>query len=548
MLVNNDIACRMSDGTWLYADVYRPAATGRFPVIITRTPYQKETERFTERAHYFAERGYVYVIQDVRGKGKSEGTFYPFFNEARDGYDTLTWAAEQHWSNGCIGTIGASYGAWTQWLTAILDHPNLHAMLVEASPPDFFQCVPYERGALSLTLFGWLLQLAAKPEQTTAQIDWQSVLSFRPLSGMDRACGRHIQAWQDWLVHDREDEYWRAIAFNRSVQDIHVPVFHRSGWYDDVLVGTLANYSTMCRGKGSRTGPELQKLCIGPWPHRLNSTSKYGKIDFGERGIIDLFAEQMKWFDFWLKGLSSGVESEHPVRYHLMGANRWCDDVQWPPSRASALRLFLHSTGGANTRKGNGRIDATTPGAEPADEFTYDPAHPAPFITDPGWTQLGGPDDYAAVEEREDVLVYSTTPLEHDIAVVGPITVYLFAASSAVDTDFVARLLDVRPDGYVMRLNDGIVRAQFRHSLSDPVPIVPNRVYEYCINCWATAYVFGKGHRIRLEISSSEFPRFDPNLNTGRPIRDDEEGVVARQTIYHDREHLSHLIVYVLAH
>jgi len=539
--IDRDIPVKMSDGACLYADVYRPMTLRSCPTIITRTPYLKETERFTKRAQYFADHGYAYVIQDVRGRGHSDGEFYPFFNEAKDGYETLTWAADQTWSNGSLGTIGASYGAWTQWLTAPLRHPNLVTMISEASPPDFFQCLPYQGGAFSLPLLSWLAELDRSVDHEAGSVDWDSVLMKRPLRELDKACGHDLNAWRDWLDHDSDDEYWAKIAFNRDMDLIRLPVFHISGWYDDVLTGSLINYSQM------RTATHFpQKLLIGPWPHRLNTTSKYGSIDFGPAGLIDLFDVQRKWFDYWLKDLPVRLIREAPVTFFMMGKNEWRNERQWPPPSVRMQKFYLSSNGHANSVGGDGRLDATMPIADRHDDFNYDPMKPVPFLTQPGWMQLGGPDDYRGVELREDVLVYSTSPLEDDLAIAGPLMVCLFAASSARDTDFTARLLDVHPDGYAMRLNDGVVRARFRSSYSEPSLLVPEQVYEYHVDCWATAHVFRKDHRVRIEISSSAFPRFDPNLNTGSPIGIDVTPVIARQKIHHGSRHPSHVILPVL--
>ncbi len=534
----------MRDGTRLYADVYRPKA-GKNPAIVTRIPYLKETDRFVEKARYFASVGYAYVVQNVRGRGNSEGRFYPFFNEAADGYDTLTWAASQQWCDGTVGTIGASYGAWTQWLCAAARPPNLAAMIVEASPPDFCQCLPYQGGALSLPMLLWLVQLDGKLDQDITPINWDYVLRQRPLRKLDILCGRRIQAWQDWLTHDREDEYWLQVKFSRAFHSIRVPVFHISGWYDDVLTGTLLNYEGMLASPENGSN-RLQKMLIGPWPHRINTTSRFGTIDFGENGIIDLFEVQRRWFDHWLKQRSACMPPEPPVQFYVMGPNAWSYDNSWPPTRTVIAPFYLHSRGKSNTSGGDGLLDQEFPGAEPADEYVYDPYNPVPFLKDPGWLQVGGPDDYSEVEKREDVLVYSSPPLEEDIQIAGPLIVKLFASTSAVDTDFVARVLDAMPSGFVMRLNDGIVRARFRCSLANPAAIRPGVVHEYTIDCWATSYVFRKGHRIRVEISSSIFPKFDPNLNTGRPTGEATEGVRAVQTIFHNREYPSRLLLPVV--
>jgi uncharacterized protein len=541
--VDRDVAIRMSDGVCLYADIYRPAGVRSCPTIVTRTPYKKETERFTVRARYFAEHGYAFVIQDVRGCGRSQGEFYPFFHEARDGYETLTWASEQTWSTGVLGTIGASYGAWTQWLAATFKHPNLVTMISEASPPDFFQCLPYQGGAFSLPLLSWLAELDRNAPQVSHAVDWNAVLRKRPLRELDAACGHDLPAWRDWLLHDREDDYWARVAFNRQMDSIRLPVFHISGWFDDVLIGSLTNYSRMLSA-----GRFRQKLLVGPWPHRLNTTSTYGTIDFGAAGIVDLLAIQKEWFDRWLKSAPAAPDAEAPVTFFVMGENQWRNERQWPPASVRMEKLYFASAGRANTRGGDGRLEKSAPVADLYDEFSYDPLNPTPFLTDPGWIQLGGPDDYREVELREDVLVYSTPPLHENLRITGPLSVRLFAASSACDTDFTARLLDVYPDGYSMRLNDGIVRARFRSSLSDPSPIVTDRIYEYEIDCWATSHVFQKDHRVRIEISSSAFPRFDPNLNTGLPIASDCTAIIARQRIHHGSRYPSHVVLPVVDH
>jgi putative CocE/NonD family hydrolase len=258
---------------------------------------------------------------------------------------------------------------------------------------------------------------------------------------------------------------------------------------------------------------------------------------------LDLFAIQREWFDRWLKSVPASPGAKARVTFFVMGENQWRNEEQWPPASLRMEKFYLASEGSANTRGGDGRLEKSAPVNDRYDEFSYDPLNPAPFLTDPGWIQLGGPDDYREVELREDVLVYSTPPLENELRITGPISVRLFAASSACDTDFTARLLDVFPDGYVMRLNDGIVRARFRSSLSEPSPIVPNRVYAYEIDCWATSHVFQRGHQVRIEISSSAFPRFDPNLNTGLPIGGDCTAISARQRIHHGSRYPSHVVL-----
>lgn len=540
--VEFNVAVRMRDGTQLAADIYRPRYGRRFPVLLLRTPYLKSKEDLVARACYFAERGYAFVIQDVRGRGDSDGKFYPFVHEAQDGYDSITWAGKQLWSNGKVGMIGSSYSAWAQWLCAPLGNRHLRAMLVEACPPDFFENLPYQHGVLCLAMYPWLVYVDGRMNQPIEGINWNELLRKRPLKTLDALCGRRLRAWQDWLKHDRYDAYWHRISFARWMEQIRVPVFHITGWYDDVLIGSLTNFKRM-KGRGRKQSPPRQKLLIGPWPHKVNTTTRFGPIDFGPEGLIDLNQAEMRWFDFWLKGEQNGIASGPPVRLFVLGENKWRDEDDWPLPDAHEVEYYFHSKGGANTTAGDGRLDQTPPGDEPPDEYTYDPADPVPFIMDPGFAQVGGPDNYREVEARPDVLVYTTAPLREEVEVTGPVKVRLYAASSARDTDFTAKLLDVFPDGYAMRLNDGIVRGRFRESIRKPTPLIPGRIYEYWIDCWAISNLFRKGHRIRVEISSSAFPKFEPNLNTGRPIAFDKKGVRARQTIFHDKDHPSCIIL-----
>lgn len=540
--VDFNVSLRMRDGVQLAADIYRPRGGRRFPVVLLRTPYLKSREDLVARARYFAERGYAFVIQDVRGRGDSDGTFYPFVHEAQDGHDSITWAGKQRWSTGKVGMIGSSYSAWAQWLCAPLGNRYLRAMLVEACPADFFENLPYQHGVLCLAMLPWLVYVDGRTNQPIDRIQWNELLRHRPLKALDDLCGRRLQVWQDWLKHNRYDTYWQRMSFAGRMGEIRVPVFHVTGWYDDVLVGSLLNSRGMKAQHGKQVPPR-QKLLIGPWPHQVTSTTRFGAIDFGSDGLIDLNQVEMRWFDFWLKGEQNGIASEAPVRLFVLGENRWRDESDWPLPDAENVEYYFHSDGGANTAGGNGRLDQTPPGDEPPDEYIYDPADPVPFIMDPGFAQVGGPDDYREVEARPDVLVYTSAPLGEDVEVTGPIKVRLYAASSARDTDFTAKLLDVFPDGYAMRLNDGIVRARFRTSIRRPTPIVPGRIYAYEIDCWAVSNLFRTGHCIRVEISSSAFPKFEPNLNTGRPIALDRRGVRARQTIFHDKDYPSCIVL-----
>ena len=326
-----------------------------------------------------------------------------------------------------------------------------------------------------------------------------------------------------------------------------MPILHISGWYDDEQIGTPLNFAGMVAHGGTEDARRSQKLLMGPWPHNVTAQpTKLGDVDFGTSAKLDLPAVLMRWYDHWLKGLDTGLMSEPPVRIFVMGSNTWCDEKEWPPARARTVKYFLHGRGRANSLYGDGTLSTAEPSEEPPDRYTSDPARPVPFITEPTFAQIGGPDDYRSVERRDDVLVYTTEPLTADIEVTGPVRVRLHAASSAPDTDFMAKLIDVWSDGYAQRLCEGMVRARFREGMERPSPIEPGRVYGYDIDCWNTSQLFKSGHRIRLEVASSAFPKYDRNPNTGAPLGKTAELKSADQVIHHNRERASYLLVLVV--
>jgi putative CocE/NonD family hydrolase len=533
--IEYDQRVKMRDGVHLSADVFRPDAPGRFPVILVRTPYDNASPGYAQQGLFWASRGYVYVVQDVRGRGESEGEFYPLVYEAADGYDTQTWCGTAPWSNGKVGTTGGSYLGWTQVYSAGLRNPHLAAMVSIVTPPDPTRNFPVQHGAYSPTTVSWLAYVSGKTLQDTSHIDLMAAYRTLPLRDMDEAFGRNIRAWKDWLDHPTLDDYWKEQSYQDQLLDATVPILHVSGWYDDVLVGTTENYVNMTTRAAAPEARERQWLLIGPWGHRVNSSRRIGDIDFGPDALIDFDAVQLRWFDHWLKGEDNGVPSDPKVRVFVMGENKWRDESEWPIARMRPVEYFLHSGGRANSLFGDGRLDTIPPGEEPPDEFRYDPENAVPFITEPNFSQVGGPDDYRPVERRDDVLVYSTSALTEPLEVCGPLRVRLHAASSARDTDWTAKILDVHPSGFAQRLNDGIVRARYRQSMEKESFLEPGRVEDYEIDAWSTCVLLERGHQLRLEISSSAFPKFDRNLNTGGPIGRETKGIVAEQTVYHDR-------------
>ena len=534
----------MRDRTELSADIYRPQAPGRFPVLLNRTPYTKTGASTLQIAKYFVSNGYVYVAMDVRGRGDSDGTFVPYRNDGQDGYDAIEWLAVQEWSTGKIGTLGGSYNGAIQWLTAVKQPPHLTTMIVLASPSDPF--VEWPTGQPLPMDISWYHFTAGHVAQNMTAVDWKKLYEHLPLITMDEAMGRPNRFWKEKIEHAKLDSWWEDLRYQNKYERVRVPVLNISGWYDDELVGTPLNFIGVTAKGATPEVRRSQKLLVGPWPHAINSSTKLGQLDFGPTAVIDLNGYWLRWFDYWLKGIDNHVMSEPPVRIFVMGENVWRNENEWPISRTQWTKYYLHSNGHANTLNGDGKLSTIEPTTEPEDNYSYDPAKPVPFITDATFAQLGGPDDYRPVEERPDVLVYTSEPLTEDMEVCGPIRVRLVAASSARDTDFMAKLLDVWPNGFAQRLNDGMVRARFREGMDKPSLIEPGRAYTYDLDLWNTCQLYRKEHSIRLEVSSSAFPKYDRNLNTGDKLGQSTRMEVAQQKIFHDRDRLSYVVIPVV--
>lgn len=572
IIVERNVEAAMRDGVILRANVYRPDVPEKLPVLLQRTPYNKDASA-ADFALLSAERGYAVVIQDTRGRWASDGEHYPMRDEFEDGYDTVQWVAAQPWANGKVGMWGGSYVGWTQWAAALMRPPALKAIFPLVTFTDLYADLLHPGGAFALgVLASWSLAAGAsmailrkdasaeeKARLTDELADALDGLAkgttFRtlPISAMPLVSRTDlVRGYSDFVSHPRRDAFWDRFDIRRRIGQIAVPAYHLGGWYDIFADGTVQNYVDMRRSAATEEARRGQKLIMGPWLHGpLNGL--VGEVDFGYRaGDVSVFhyGIMWRWFDYWLKGEANGIMDEPPVRIFVMGRNRWRDENEWPLARTVYTPCYLHSAGRANTLNGDGALSFEKPASEAPDQYQYDPRDPVP--TRGGglccWAAAlaAGAFDQRAIEAREDVLVYTSAFLERDLEVTGPISVRLWASSSAADTDFTAKLVDVYPCGYARNVADGIVRARFRRGTHEEHPLTPGAIEEYTLDLGPTSTVFLAGHRLRLEISSSNFPRFERNPNTWHDVASEQEMVVAKQTIYHDAQHPSHIVLPII--
>jgi hypothetical protein len=533
----------MRDGTGLAANLFRPGGEGPFPTILMRTPYGKGDDQHAQ-ARAFVEAGYAMVIQDCRGRGDSQGLWDPFRFDADDGFDTQEWVGRQPWCNGKIGTAGGSYVGWTQWAAAPLGSSYLKAMVPVVPFCNAYDNA-YEGGAFQLALlmnWGATVGGAKLPADRTAEM-----FRFLPLNRFDDQLDKKVFYLEDWVEHPVDDEYWRQRGIGREAyDDVTVPVLNIGGWYDIFSKVTLEMTDRVRNESRNRLVRRNQFAVIGPWGHGVGGR-KVGELDFGPSAVKDLGQLQREWFDYWLRDVDTNVEEWPAYQIFVMGANRWRGENEWPLARTQYTPYFLHSQGNADAIDGDGVLSTVQPSTSGSDTFTYDPNDPVPTT---GGNNLGGapigPFDQTAVQQRPDVLVYTTAPLAEAVEVTGPVKMILFASSTARDTDFTAKLVDVHPDGKAYNLCDGIIRARWRESRREPTLIEPGQVYRYAIDLWVTSNLFAAGHRIGVEVSSSNFPRFDRNLNTGLPFGTDTQGQIAIQTIFHGADQASHLLLPVI--
>ena len=557
VLVERGVPATMRDGTVLRSDIYRPKAPGRYPVLLQRTPYNKASG--VEFGYRAAARGYIVVVQDVRGRYTSEGEWYTFKHESQDGYDTIEWAAALPNSDGRVGMFGGSYVGATQMLAAIAHPPHLAGICPVVTASNYHSNWAYQGGAFEQWFNeSWTSGLAQDTvnrlvgKQTNALQGSTSLplTSYRLFNGpVDSSLTTLAPYFLDWLAHPTYDSYWKQWSIEDHYADIAVPALHTAAWYDIFQAGSLQNYQGIKLHAANETAKRGQHLLVVIGGH-AGSGRHIGQVDFGSAADYKQDQVTLAWYDYLFKGVKNELSSK-PVRLFVMGANKWRDEDDWPLQRAQSTKYFLHSKGGANSVRGDGTLSPEPPqGGETADHFTYNPSKPVPTIGGPlccdGLHLPPGPRDQRPVEARNDVLVYTTDPFSQETEVTGPVLLDLYFQSSAVDTDFTAKLVDVWPNGFAQNLTEGILRTSFRNSQEAQELLNPGQIYEIRVDLWSTSNVFLSGHRLRLEVSSSNFPRFDRNLNTGHISANDTQWTSATNTVLHDAAHPSTLILPVI--
>jgi putative CocE/NonD family hydrolase len=598
VLAGKDTMIAMRDGVRLATDIYRPARNGaavegKFPAILERTPYGKD--RLAGVANYFAPRGYVVVLQDVRARYKSEGRWRPLRDDPNDGFDTAKWIGAQPWSDGGIGTVGTSYDGGAQHAMAIANAPYLKAMIPVDAMSDFGRYGVRHNGAFELRWFSWVFTLGNSAETQSAPAAAARAASDPAAAAALVDLGTHVRDYvrglplrpgttplkfapdyEAWLIeamrHGDYDDFWKnhgASVVDHLAEYKDIPVYHTTGWYDSwgSQVANL-NYVELRKAKKS-----LQRLIVGPWTHGGQTRSYAGQAQFTADAALDFDAWRLRWFDRWLKGVDNGVDREPPVRIYVMGGGdahktpegrlfvggHWRDEREWPLARTAATSYYLHA---------NGVLSPDPPGTDPPATYSFDPRNPVPTlggnISSEGTLMFQGAADQRCrldfwlcpdsrpLSARNDILVFQTPPLARDMEVTGRLIVKLWAASDSPDTDFTAKLIDVYPPnadfpaGVDLNIGDSIVRARYRNGPGKAELPKPGQPYEFTIEMYPTSLVFQRGHRIRLDISSSNFPRFDVNPNTGEPLNDNRRWQIAKNTVYLDSKRPSRIVLPVI--
>ena len=586
--LKKSVTVPMRDGVRLSTDLYFPKGKDKnLPVILIRTPYNKNTFRDRNQqpqAYKFASHGFIVAIQDSRGKFESEGIYSPpCGQEAEDGFDAVDWCAKQPWSNGKVGTFGCSYPAEVQAAQAPLRHPNLKCMVPQCGPMigaangRYRYWSGFKGGVLDLAAsISWYFRAASKysfkppaglcdeevrkirhffdPGPTNfPDVDFEKLNWHLPIVDIMKEAGSPPNDWEKLITTDFGDSWWHDVmSYYDGTEKINVPALHMSCWYDPSVDETIYELNYFRENSVSETSANNQFLIVSGTIHcgfeRATEHTKVGERYVGD-ARLDYQSIYIKWFEYWLKGIDNGITDMPKVRYYTMGRNEWQTADEWPVPEIHYTKYFLHSGGRANSRNGDGHLSPEMPDNEPSDTFIYDPDQPVPSIGGQRGTSYGTPAGaipQAPVELRNDVLVYTSPVLKEDTEVTGPIAVILYVSSSARDTDFTSKLVDVYPDGTAYNIQQGIIRARYRDGFTKKVWMEKGGVYKVQIDLDATSNVFKKGHRIRVQVSSSDFPLFERNLNTGGNNYDETEWVVAKNTIHHSKEYPSHIVLPII--
>jgi putative CocE/NonD family hydrolase len=570
IIIERDVMVPMRDGVRLATDVYRPADGDRHPVLVNGHPYDNDHFLAMHELLFSplvgAQQGYAVVVQEARGRAGSEGTWRPYGDEGPDAYDTVEWAAAQPWSDGNVGLYGACALGWTAIQGAVEAPPHLKAVFAYMTGTNYHSGWTYSDGAFELGFqISWVWTILARDTMSRLGLEPAALEAAErrlvEAASDVRGSARHLPLiefppyqdgvapyWREWLSHPRYDEFWQRADAVARADRIQVPVLHMSAWYDTCLKGHMELHAAL-QGRGDERVRDRHRLLLGPWDHSAYYNKRptcAGERDFGPAvmtGPDTLAGAAFQWFDYWLKGEGEAFQAESRVRYFQMGENVWKDTDTWPPAH-TVVPYYLHSAGQANSRLGDGVLDTKPPGTEPADSYVYDPFDPVPTRGGRSMIDvLPGVENQAQVEERQDVLVYTTPRLTNPLSITGPVSVTLYASSDAQDTDFTAKLVDVEPDGYCANIAEGIVRARYRNGCDREEFLEPGQVTEFRIDLWDMAHTFGADHRIRLEISSSNFPRFDRNLNSRvtPALGSAEDARKAAQQVFHSSQHPSRL-------
>lgn len=545
-----EIFIPLRDGINLATDIYTPAKNkSPLPVILIRTPYEKGIVQ--HEGIYWANQGYICAIQDVRGRFSSEGEWEPFVNEGQDGYDVIEWLAAQEWTNGKVGMIGASYAGWAQYLAAVEQPPHLITIIPNVAPPDPFFNIPYEKGAFFTMGSLWWMQvieteatddLTGKSIFNISELDYDSLLRELPVIDIDKKLlGRESSFWRNWIKHNSLDTYWEGASYLEKLEQVNIPVFMQSGWFDTGGIGSKLAYERL-----TGSGNENVKLILGPWGHTDKATTVVSGHFVGEEAMIDLPELRLQWFDYWLKGIGNGIMDDPLVKLYLINANQWVESNTYPPENTEYITFYFGSRGKANTLNGDGYLDTVLHENNLAfDSYVYDPGNPTPSPNQR--FKSGGRKNYNEVtSKRDDILIFETEAFEDTVHICGPVSAELFASSNVPDTDWFISLAAIEPNGGSIPVGKGVIRARYRNSLTEPELLFPDKVYRYELDLWQTGITIYRGYRLRAEITSAYFPEFSRNLNTGGHNEIETEFQKAKQNIYHSEEYPSHIKIPII--